>query len=50
MKTILLFLQVLFQMAQKILYKLKDPLHLIPDNNDISSAPLAVWSGTVEST
>lgn len=36
LKTSLLFLQVPFQMAQRTLHKLKDPLYLIPEGTDIS--------------
>lgn len=50
LKISLLFLQVPFQMIDRTLHKLKEPLHLIPEGSDISSAHPAVWSGTAEST
>jgi len=50
LKNCLFFLQVPFQTAQRTFHKLKEPLHLISEGNDISSAHPAVWSGTAEST
>lgn len=50
LKISLLFLQVPFEMAQRTLHKLKEPLHLIPKGNDISSVHFAVWAGNAEST
>lgn len=49
LKTSLLSLQVSFQMAQRTLHKLKEPPHLIPEGNGISSAYPSVWSGTAGS-